>query len=102
MVIPTQQAEIVELGGATVRPGNDVMHITPVRRPGASRSNTVSVTCDNGPSQSDRDDSGLAAYIEKFGARPEHDAGDGGVAHELSNGLKVEYVATFGFVEATR
>ena len=64
VVVSTEETEVVDLGLAAFKPGDDVMHVAPSGLATTVTLDAMAVTGHHGSAQGRRDDPGLAADVE--------------------------------------
>lgn len=88
VVVAAEELEVVEAGGASELPGDDVVDVAPLRRPVAAGVLAVPVPVDDCFAEGGGDDPGSASDVDDLPGWSEHDSGDGGVAAEpVDHGL---------------
>ena len=86
VVVPAQQHEVVQGGGAAVGPVGEVVGVAHHRWPGAAGERAVPVPADQGPPQGGGDEAVRPADVEDLAVGAEGDGDDVGVARETADG----------------
>lgn len=102
VVVAAEETKVFEHGFSAICPGHNVVDVTPTWFASTPFSDTVTVPCNDRPTQPGRDHPGFATHIKKFRFGSEHDPGNRSVAGELADGFHVENMTVFGFMESTR
>src|SRR5690606_15379244 len=87
VVASAVQAEVVEIGGSAVDPVDDVMAVTPFRRPFAARPGAAAVADGEGTHLGRCHRAGGAAHFEGHAFRIDDEAADLGVAQYPPGGF---------------
>ena len=79
VVVPAEHDQVVEACGTALGPGDEMVDVTPSRRPVASGEDAVQVTGDDGNPEGGRDQSLGLSHVERLAVGTEHDHGQVGV-----------------------
>jgi hypothetical protein len=99
VVVAAEETQVVEHGFSAVCPGHNVVDVTPTGFAGASFSYTVTVPCNDRPTETSRNHPGFATHIKKFRFGTEHNSGDRSVTSQLADGFHVEHMTVLGLME---
>ncbi len=87
VVAAAQQYQVVQVGGASVDPVDEVMAFAPGGRPIAAGVHTPRVTNDQGAAQRGVDGAGAAPDVEDLARAVGDDPADAGIARQAAGGL---------------
>jgi hypothetical protein len=91
MVVTAEQQSVVEIGGATLRPRNDVVRIRESRWTRAPGEAAAAVADGQSPTLSRREEPLTATEIKRYAVGTEHQAGNGSITAEPLRGLRCQW-----------
>lgn len=79
VMVPAEHDQVVEAGGTALGPGDEMVDVTPGRRPVASREDAVQVTGDDGDPEGGCDQSLGPSHVERLAVGTKDDPGQVGI-----------------------
>jgi hypothetical protein len=101
MMPTTKQLKVRQDSLSALRPGEDVIDVTPFGLSPTPWMLAVTVSRDDRAAQGGRDDAGLASYFDHLRTRPEHHTADRTIAGEEIDGALGENIAGNCFGESS-